>query len=92
MVAAPAAASEGVPIATASWPAAVRPSIGAAATSTRLTLYLGDVKPAISSIIEPPAPGIAESKEPVLWCCEMTRNQVTLKTAVYAALTSVSKT
>ena len=70
----------GCPIVTASWPG-VTPWSGATATSTWLTLYLGEVKPAVSSIVEPPAPG-ALLPAASLWCWLMTRNQVIAKAAV----------
>ena len=60
-------AEPGTPIATASCCVGF-PGDGFPDTiSTRETLYSGLVKPAVSSIVEPPAPGAAAPEE-VEWC------------------------
>ena len=61
---------------------------GAAITSTDETLNSGLVKPDVSEMV--PAPGPLGAS-PTL-CCARTRNHVTAKAAVYAALITLSRT
>ena len=84
---------EGVPAGeSAGWASAMGPVVelaGAAEMmSTLLTLCSGDVKPEVSEIV---LPALVVGLWPV-WCASKTRNHDTAKTAVYAALTTLSRT
>ena len=80
-------AEAGEPMATASWAAATRGAApvwraaGVAITETCVTVYSGDVNPAVSFIVAAPG-GFRFWMLPALWCSETTRNHVRAKMAV----------